>query len=108
MRHRSIEVSVHGKTLNDFKFIVSLLGKNTSVVDRTCFQRLQTYVSEHSKHYPLTIGDKYEDEDRSQMAEYLLRKHFVDFKSSHNMPLKIEYFYIPWDLPSNESVKNMS
>lgn len=64
---------------------------------------LLSHVSENSKQYPLDIGDEYTDDQRNQMANYLLRKHLLDFKSTHCTPLPKEYFRIPWDLPSVEN-----
>lgn len=77
--------------------------KNTSIADRLSYQKLQSYVSENSKQYPLDIGADYSDDERNEMAEYLIRKHLVDYKSSHCTPLPVEHFQIPWDLPSTES-----
>lgn len=83
--------------------MISFTAKNTSIVDRLSYQKLQSYVSENSKQYPLDIGADYSDDERVEMAEYLVRKHFVDYNSSHCTPLPVEHFQIPWDLPSTES-----
>lgn len=64
---------------------------------------LLSYVSENSKQYPLDIGDEYTAEQRNQMADYLIRKHLIDFKSTHCTPLPTEHFRIPWDVPSVEN-----
>ncbi|XP_031618037.1 phosphatidylserine lipase ABHD16A [Contarinia nasturtii] len=64
---------------------------------------LLSYVSENSKQYPLDIGEEYTSEQRNQMAEYLVRKHLIDFKSTHCTPLPTEHFRIPWDVPSIEN-----
>lgn len=108
----SNQLLIKVKKICNFFFQVLLLmcsqfclftARNTSVVDRSCYQKLQAYVSEHSKHYPIQIGIDYNDDERSQMAEYLLRKHFVDFQSNHCNPLPIDHFQIPWELPSTET-----
>lgn len=64
---------------------------------------LLSYVSENSKQYPLDIGDEYTSELRNLMAGYLVRKHLIDFKSTHCTPLPTENFRIPWDLPTVEN-----
>lgn len=84
-------------------YIFPFTAKNTSIVDRSAHQKLQSYVSEHSKQYPIDIGADYSDVERTDMAEYLLRKHFVDYKSTHCTPLPMEHFQIPWDLPNTET-----
>lgn len=63
---------------------------------------LLSYVSENSKQYPLEIGDGYTNEQRNQLAEYLTRKHLIDFKSTHCTPLPADHFQIPWDVPNAE------
>lgn len=57
-----------------------------------------SYVSDNDKSYPLLIGSEYSSEHKNQMAEFLIRKHLMDFKSSHCTPLPAEYFQMPWDL----------
>lgn len=98
----TVDMSAWVYTYSTFSQTFSV-AKNTSIVDRACYQKLQAHVSENSKTYPLQIGAEYSEEERNQMAEYLLRKHFSDFKSTHCTPLPIEHFQIPWDLPSTES-----
>lgn len=71
--------------------------------DELSHSLLLSYVSENSKQYPLLIGEDYTGEQRNQMSEYLVRKHFLDFKSTHCTPLPSDYFRIPWDLPNVEN-----
>jgi len=77
--------------------------QNTTGSDDLCYSLIMSYVSEHSRQYPLDIGADYTVEQRNQMAEYLVRKHFVDFKSSHCTPLPADYFTTPWDIPNEEN-----
>lgn len=77
--------------------------KDLNSADELLHSLLLSYVSENSKQYPIDIGEDYTTEQRNQMAEYLIRKHLVDFKSTHCTPLPTEYFRIPWDLPSVEN-----
>lgn len=60
--------------------------------------KMTSYVSEHGKSYPLMIGENFTDEERNDMAEFLIRRHFRDFKSDHCSPLPGEYFNAPWDI----------
>lgn len=77
---------------------------NTSnSTDELSHSLLLSYVSENSKQYPLLIGEDYSGDQRNQMSEYLVRKHFLDFKSTHCTPLPSDYFRIPWDLPNVEN-----
>lgn len=40
--------------------------------DQLCLSLLLSYVSEHGRAYPLEIGENYTEEQRNQMAEYLV------------------------------------
>lgn len=71
--------------------------------DELLHSQLLSYVSENSKQYPLDVGDDYTVERRNQMSEYLIRKHLIDFQSTHCTPLPTEYFRFPWDLPNGEN-----
>lgn len=55
-------------------------------------------MSEKSNRFPLEIGVDYSEDERTQMAEYLVRKHLIDFKSTHCTPLPTEHFCIPWNV----------
>ncbi|KAG4071462.1 hypothetical protein HA402_011616 [Bradysia odoriphaga] len=68
--------------------------------DQLCLSSLLSYVSENGRSYPVEIGENYTEEQRNQMAEYLVYKHLLDFKSSHCTPLPVEYFQLPWTLPA--------
>uniref|UniRef100_A0A1B0AR55 Phosphatidylserine Lipase ABHD16 N-terminal domain-containing protein n=1 Tax=Glossina palpalis gambiensis TaxID=67801 RepID=A0A1B0AR55_9MUSC len=70
----------------------------TTPEDDLCMSRLVTYVSDQGKKFPLAIGEDYNEELRSEMAEFLLRKHLRDFKSTHCTPLPAEFFNLPWDI----------
>ncbi|XP_065360976.1 phosphatidylserine lipase ABHD16A [Calliphora vicina] len=71
----------------------------TTADDDLCLSRLITYASDQGKKYPMDIGEDYTEEVRHQMADFLLRKHFRDFKSTHCTQLPSEYFNIPFDIP---------
>lgn len=85
-----------------FIFFISAV-KESNSTDELLHSLLLSYVSENSKQYPLDIGEDYAIEQRNQMAEYLVRKHLIDFKSTHCTPLTTENFRIPWDLPTVEN-----
>lgn len=68
--------------------------------DQFCLSLLTSYVADNTKKYPNLIGEDYTEEMRNQLAEYLIRKHFYDFKSTHCTPLPDEFFNMPWDIPS--------
>lgn len=71
--------------------------------DKSVLMKIAAYISENNQsNYPLLIGDNYSDEQRLEMVDYLLRKHFEDYHSSHCTPLPSELFKLPWELP-NES-----
>lgn len=67
--------------------------------DDLCMSRLITYASDQGKSFPMLIGEDYTEETRNEMADFLLRKHFRDYKSTHCTPLPKDYFDIPWDIP---------
>lgn len=71
--------------------------------DELLYSLLLSYVSENSKQYPMDIGEDYTSEQRNQMAEYLVRKHLIDYKSTHCTPLPTDHFRIPWDVPNVEN-----
>uniref|UniRef100_A0A0K8TQ26 Putative conserved plasma membrane protein n=1 Tax=Tabanus bromius TaxID=304241 RepID=A0A0K8TQ26_TABBR len=68
--------------------------------EQLCFSLLTSYVADNSKSFPLLIGEDYTEEQCTQLADYLIRKHSKDFKSTHCTPLPVEYFHTPWDIPS--------
>lgn len=51
----------------------------------------------------MEIGVEYTNDQRNQMAKYLVRKHLLDFKSSHCTPLPGDFFQIPWDLATDDN-----
>ncbi|XP_037933961.1 phosphatidylserine lipase ABHD16A [Teleopsis dalmanni] len=67
--------------------------------DDLCMSRLITFASDQGKSFPMEIGEDYTDITRNIMAEFLLRKHFRDYKSTHCTPLPTDFFNIPWDIP---------
>ncbi|XP_061388789.1 phosphatidylserine lipase ABHD16A [Musca vetustissima] len=88
--------------LNRCKQILSKpleIRNSTASDDDLCLTRLITFASDQGKKFPMSIGEDYTDDVRHQMAEFLLRKHFRDFKSSHCTQLPTEYFNIPFDIP---------
>lgn len=89
--------------LEQIAFVTKMLSKpiensGGTENDQLCFSLLMSYISDNSKTYPLEIGADYDNNQKNQMAEYLIRKHLTDFKSTHCTPLPAEYFHIPWDL----------
>ncbi|EDV95863.1 phosphatidylserine lipase ABHD16A [Drosophila grimshawi] len=67
--------------------------------EKLCMSRLITFASDEGKSYPMLIGADYNEETRSQMAIFLLRKHLRDYNSTHCTQLPGEFFSIPWDIP---------
>lgn len=70
--------------------------------DEHCYSLILSYVSEHTKQLPTEMGKNYTNEQRSLMADFLIKKHLLDFKSSHCTPLPTEYFQIPWSFEKAE------
>uniref|UniRef100_A0A1L8D930 Putative conserved plasma membrane protein n=1 Tax=Nyssomyia neivai TaxID=330878 RepID=A0A1L8D930_9DIPT len=68
--------------------------------DGLCLSLLMTYTVESGRQYPLEIGANFTDEQRNVMAEYLVRNHLADFRSSHCIPLPTGFFKQPWDIPN--------
>lgn len=70
--------------------------------DKYVVRKIAAFISENNQaSYPLLIGDQYSPEERTEMADFLLRKHFDDYTSSHCTPLPVEYFRLPWELPND-------
>ncbi|XP_055378721.1 phosphatidylserine lipase ABHD16A [Condylostylus longicornis] len=66
--------------------------------DELCLSLLTSYVTDKSKSYPMLIGENYTEEQRNKMTEFLIKKHFRDYKSSHCTPLPSDYFSTPFDI----------
>lgn len=62
-----------------------------------------SYVFENTKSYPVEIGEDFTEAQRNLMAEYLVRKHLLDFKSTHCTPLPGDFFQTPWDLNTDDN-----
>lgn len=86
-----------------FNLVVLIAAIDLSGAEELPYSLLLSYVSENSKQYPLEIGGEYTDEQRNMMADYLVRNHLVDYKSTHCTPLPTEHFRIPWDVPNVEN-----
>ncbi|XP_023016579.1 phosphatidylserine lipase ABHD16A [Leptinotarsa decemlineata] len=69
-----------------------------SVDDNLCTSLLQSYISEHSKEYPMKIGETFSLQERNRMGLFLAKKYMKDFKSSHCVNLPADMFEMPWDL----------
>lgn len=67
--------------------------------DELCLSRIITFASDQGKQFPMLIGEDYSEDVRHQMADFLLRKHFFDYKSSHCTQLPADLFTIPFDIP---------
>lgn len=74
----------------------------TDKSDQLSLTLLMSHLSEHGQVFPSQIGEDYSGEQRDQLAEYLLRKHLIDFKSSHCTPLPVDYFQMPWNAPADD------
>ena len=73
--------------------------------DTALLRKIASYIAETNETtYPLKIGEKYSDPERTEMADFLLRKHFDDFRSSHCTPLPTNLFKMPWELPNEDFV----
>lgn len=73
--------------------------------DTAMLRKIASYIAEtNQSSYPLAIGEHYSEEERTAMADYLVRKHFDDYKSSHCTPLPTELFRMPWELPNEDFV----
>ncbi|TMW51494.1 hypothetical protein DOY81_003399 [Sarcophaga bullata] len=77
----------------------------TTADDELCLNRLIIYASDQGKKYPMDIGEDYSEDVRHSMSDFLLRKHFRDFKSTHCTQLPAEYFNIPFDIPVEHGFK---
>ena len=69
-----------------------------------CLSLMLSYVSEKGASYPLLIGEDYSREQRNQMALFLIKNHFSDFKSSHCTPLPADFFRNPWNIPQEDFI----
>ncbi|CAG9862159.1 unnamed protein product [Phyllotreta striolata] len=69
-----------------------------NIDDRLCYAKLQTYISENSKNYPMSIGEDWADLEKTRMALFLAKNYMIDFKATHCVPLPPELFKRPWDV----------
>lgn len=68
--------------------------------DTAVLKKIASYIGEtNQSSYPLQIGEQYSEQQRTEMADYLVRRHFEDYKSSHCTPLPTDLFRMPWELP---------
>lgn len=72
--------------------------------DQLCQSLLNSYLTDtdEDRVYPVKIGQDYTTEQRNQMAEFLIRRHLLDLKSSHCTPLPVEFFQLPWNYFGNK------
>lgn len=70
--------------------------------EQMCLSLILSYVSEKGASYPINIGDDYSKEQKNQMALFLIKSHFSDFKSTHCTPLPGDFFRTPWNIPHDE------
>lgn len=68
-----------------------------------CEALIQSYILQHSKSYPMQIGDEMDTITKNKLALYLARKYLKDYKSSHCTPLPVEFLQQIWDTPSLSS-----
>ena len=88
--------------LTTFELLLNSTARSND--DQMSLSLILSYVSEHGATYPLNIGEDYTKEQKNQMALYLIKNHFADFKSTHCTPLPGEFFKAPWNLPQEDFV----
>ena len=76
--------------------------KGSPVDDELCYSLLLSYISDNTKQLPLELGDNLSNKQRDLMADYLIKKHLLDYKSTHCTPLPTDYFRMPWSVPKPE------
>lgn len=64
-----------------------------------CLALFDSYLSEKSKSYPMSIGDGMDQVSKNALALYLACNYMKDYKSTHCTPLPVEMFQLPWDIP---------
>uniref|UniRef100_A0A1B0G8V5 Uncharacterized protein n=1 Tax=Glossina morsitans morsitans TaxID=37546 RepID=A0A1B0G8V5_GLOMM len=78
----------------------------TIAEDNLCMSSLINYVSVHGRKPPFSIGEDYTEEQRDRMADFLLRRHMRDFKSTHCTWLPAELFKLPWNIPAKKALNS--
>lgn len=103
LKYRYPNVFTGEQTAKVAQLLRKPLERNTTdKSDQLSLTLLMSYISEHGQAFPSAIGEDYTDEQRDQLAEFLIRKHLIDFKSSHCTPLPVDYFQIPWTAPADD------
>lgn len=57
---------------------------------------LLAYTISYSTTYPINIGADYSEHQRDRMAQILVKKHLIDYNSTHCTPLPANFFQLPW------------
>ncbi|XP_049546044.1 phosphatidylserine lipase ABHD16A isoform X1 [Anopheles darlingi] len=75
-----------------------------NVPDDLCISLLMSYLTDNgnngtNRSYPIEIGAEFSSEQRNTMTKFLIKKHLLDFKSTHCTPLPEEFFQMPWEIP---------
>lgn len=75
-----LSVTSAAQGMNHFLFDVSvtilifldLFLQKYAVSENVCNSLLQTYISEYSKSYPMKIGEEFQDQEKNQVALFLV------------------------------------
>lgn len=92
------------KNYYSFESTLSFNVSARSSDDQMSLSLILSYISENGAAYPLKIGEDYTNDQKNQMALYLIKNHFSDFKSSHCTPLPGDFFKTPWNIPQEDFV----
>lgn len=69
-----------------------------NIDDRLCYSKLQSYMSDNSKNYPMRIGEDWNDSEKVKMALFLAKNYMIEYKATHCVPLPPDVFRKPWDV----------
>ncbi|CAG9770407.1 unnamed protein product [Ceutorhynchus assimilis] len=88
--------------LNDYLAVTGIEQERViekyNVDPSVCLSLIQSYISEHSKSFPMKIGEEFDFNEKNQMALFLATKYMKDFKATHCVPLPQDMFTVPWDV----------
>lgn len=63
-----------------------------------CVSKLESYLSEKSKSFPMLIGEDMDNSTKNGLALFLAYNYMKDYKSTHCTPLPVDMFLVPWDV----------
>ncbi|RXG72152.1 Protein ABHD16A [Armadillidium vulgare] len=84
-------------------FFIDAIYNSLNIDEDLSLGQLVSFMEEHGQNYPLTLGEDMNDEQKMRMLLFIAHKIFVNFKSSHNNPLDVQYFKVPWTLMTDPS-----